>query len=41
LLNFFNGDVLGSPWEPFFVHLELAAEQVANYFQRMRMGLEI
>jgi hypothetical protein len=37
----FNGKMLGGPWGPFFVQSELTAEQVADYFQRMRMGVGV
>ena len=38
---FFAGEVLGGPWGPFMTQTQLTAEQIADLYQRMRLGLGV
>lgn len=39
--NFYNGEMLGGPWSPWFVQAELTAAQIKNIYEGMRLGLGV
>ena len=39
--TFFEGEILGGPWGPWFTQIELTAAQVKNLYEDMRLGLGI